>query len=365
MRVDKLVLRNYRNYAELKTEFNKNINIFTGANAQGKTNILEAIYLVAMGRSHRTFEDNELIKWQQQAGIVDISFKRQDMENVLTFKFIKDQNKEILLNGNTIKSKDLIGLLNVVLFSPEDLALVKGAPLLRRRFLDIEISQANPPYYRQLLQYNRIISQRNNLLKKIRERKADASLLEAWDEQMVKSAVVLVNKRLEAVKKFNMLANLMHRKLTGNKESLSVYYEMSGAQEQNPADLAVFYKKYLQENQQSDIFRGSTGVGPHRDDLLLFVNGENLKTYGSQGQQRTGVLSLKLAELEFIKSETGEYPVLLLDDVMSELDGSRREHLMAFIRDKIQTFITATDITSFPEMSFAKFYRVTEGRIME
>lgn len=365
MRVDKLVLRNYRNYAELKTKFNKNINIFTGANAQGKTNILEAIYLAAMGRSHRTFEDNELIRWQQQAGFVDISFKRQDMENVLTFKFIKDQNKEILLNGNNIKTKDLIGLLNVVLFSPEDLALIKGAPQLRRRFLDIEISQANPAYYRQLMQYNRVISQRNNLLKKIRERKAEVILLETWDEQMVKAAVVLVQKRLDAVKKFNMLANLMHRKLTGNKENLAVQYEISGAQGQNIQDLADFYKKYLQINQQADIFRGSTGVGPHRDDLLLFVNGENLKTYGSQGQQRTGVLSLKLAELEFIKSETGEYPVLLLDDVMSELDSSRREHLMYFIRDKIQTFITGTDITSFPEMNFAKFYRVAEGRIME
>lgn len=365
MRVEKMVLKNYRNYAELTTEFNKNVIVFTGANAQGKTNILEAVYLSAMGRSHRTHEDNELIKWQQQAALVIITFKRQDMENILTFKFIKDQNKEILLNGNPIKVRDLIGLLNVVLFSPEDLALVKGSPQLRRRFLDIEISQANPAYYRQLLQYNRILSQRNHLLKKIRERKADANLLETWDEQLVKAAVVLVTKRLEAVKKINMLANLMHRKLTGNKENLSVHYSLNGMSDESPRDLAGFYQKKVKENQQTDIFRGSTGIGPHRDDLILAVNGENLRIYGSQGQQRTGVLSLKLAELEFIKSETGEYPVLLLDDVMSELDGSRREHLMTFIRDKIQTLITATDITFFPEMKNARFYRVSDGQIGE
>ena len=364
MRVEQLVLRNFRNYAELKAQFNTSINIFTGANAQGKTNILESIYMAAMGRSHRTHEDNELIRWHQSAGFVEISFKRQDIENVLTFKFIKDQNKEILLNGSPIKLRELIGVLNVVLFSPEDLSLVKGAPLLRRRFLDSEISQASPAYYRQLLQYNRIISQRNNLLKKIKERKADPNLLDAWNEQMVRAAVVVVQKRVEAVKKFNMLANLMHRKLTGNKENLSVQYALAGACDGVPADFHAFYTKQLQDNREIDILRGSTGVGPHRDDLILLVNGENLRTYGSQGQQRTGVLSLKLAELEFIKSETGEYPVLLLDDVMSELDGSRREHLLAFIRDKIQTFITATDSTFFPERKIAQFYRVSEGHLL-
>ena len=365
MRVDRLVLKNYRNYGELKTEFHTKVNIFTGANAQGKTNILEAVYLAATGRSHRTFEDNELIQWKQQAALVDIFFKRQDIEHSLTFKFIKDQNKQILLDGNTIKNKDIIGLLNIVLFSPEDLALVKGAPQLRRRFLDMEISQASPGYYRQLLQYNRIVSQRNNLLKKIRERMADPLLLDAWDEQLAKAAAVIVAKRLDAVKKFNMLANLMHRRLTGNKENLSVQYEINGAGEDKELELQPFYQLFLKENRQSDIYRGSTGVGPHRDDLILSVNGESLRNYGSQGQQRTGVLSLKLAELEFIKSETGEYPVLLLDDVMSELDGSRREHLLSFIKDRIQTFITATDSTFFPEMSTARLFRIAGGQIME
>jgi DNA replication and repair protein RecF len=365
MRVDKLTLRNFRNYKELAVEFSNNVNIFIGANAQGKTNILESIYIGAMGRSHRTHEENDLIRWQQTAGIVEIMFKRQDTENVLTFKFIKDQIKEILVNSHPVKIRELIGLLNVVLFSPEDLLLIKGAPQLRRKFLDVEISQANPAYYRQLLQYNRIISQRNHLLKKIRERKADSGLLDTWDEQMARSAVSVINKRFEAVKKFNMLANLMHRKLTANKENLTVSYYLQGSEANQPQDLYSFYRNSLQDMRQTDIMRGNTGIGPHRDDLVLLVNGQNLRIFGSQGQQRTGVLALKLAELEFIKSETGEYPVLLLDDVMSELDGSRREHLIAFIRDKIQTFITATDSTFFPEMKFAKFYRVLEGTVME
>ncbi|MCX7779368.1 MAG: DNA replication/repair protein RecF [Negativicutes bacterium] len=365
MRVTRLTLRNFRNYHALTLPFNHNIVIFTGANAQGKTNILEAIYTGAMGRSHRTHADDDLIRWEQSAALVEIAFQRQDIDHSLMFKFIKDQNKEILWNGNPIKAREIVGTLNVVLFSPEDLLLVKGAPALRRRFLDVEISQANPAYYRQLSQYNRMLQQRNHLLKKIREKKAGPELLDAWDEQLAPTAAVIVKKRLEAVKKFNMLANLMHRKLTGNKENLSVQYVLQGSEGKIPDDLCLFFKDSFSSQRLADIARGSTGSGPHRDDIYLSVNGQNLRVFGSQGQQRTGVLALKLAELEFIKSETGEYPVLLLDDVMSELDASRREYLLSFIRDKIQTFITATDITAFPEIKYAKFYRVSQGNILE
>lgn len=363
MRVDKLVLKNFRNYESLAIHFTNNIHILIGANAQGKTNILEAIYVSSMGKSHRAFDESELIRLHQDAGYIELSFKRQDTENVLTFKFINGQNKEILLNSHPIKKKELIGQFNTVLFSPEDLQLAKGSPQLRRKFLDDEISQANPAYYRQLTQLNRILSQRNNLLKKVRERQADAAFLETWNEQLAKAAALVTAKRLEAVKKFNMLANLMHRKLTANKENLTVVYQLHKPVECTEDNLYEFYRKSLRFTQTQDIMKGSTSVGPHRDDLLLAVNGQNLRIYGSQGQQRTGVLALKLAELEFIKSETGEYPVLLLDDVMSELDSSRREHLLNFIRDKIQTFITATDSTYFPDIQSASFYRVSEGKV--
>lgn len=364
MRVNQITLRNYRNYVNLSLDFTQNINIFLGQNAQGKTNILEAIYYGAMGRSHRTNIDAELVRWQQSGGSIQIGFTRFDIENNLKFRFSTLKNKEIIYNSYPIKPRELVGALNVVLFSPEDLLLIKGAPAGRRRFLDTEISQANPPYYRQLLQYNRIISQRNTLLKKIRERKAKADLLDSWDEQLAVLAASLVQKRQDAIKKLAMLANLMHRKITDNKENLLLSYQTVGIE--LPAQhQAESYRKQLSTLRDIDIIRGSTGVGPHRDDLVLTVNGVNLRTFGSQGQQRTGVLALKLAELEFIKSETGEYPVLLLDDVMSELDENRREQLLTFIKDRVQTFITATDDKFFPDWKPGKYYTVTAGHVTE
>ncbi len=361
MKVTKIVLRNFRNYVKLSLDFTHSINIFIGENAQGKTNILESIYYAAMGHSHRTNTDTELIRWQENGASISISFSRLGIENNLLFKFNTQQKKEIISNSCTIKPKELMGLLNVVLFSPEDLMLIKGMPTLRRRFLDMEISQVNPAYYQQLLKYNRILSQRNTLLKKIRENKATPDMLDAWDEQLAVVASHIVKKRQAAIKKLAMLANLMHRKITDNKENLTVIYQKH---EINEID-ADEYKSKLIQFRQNDIWRGSTSVGPHRDDLILSVNSINLRTFGSQGQQRTGVLALKLAELEFIKSETGEYPVLLLDDVMSELDASRREHLINFIQDRVQTFITATEEKYFPDRKFGKFHHVINGAIME
>lgn len=362
MKVKTLNLYNYRNYLKLDLEFKHNLNIFIGQNAQGKTNILESIYVAAMGRSHRTNTDNELIHWHQRSGSINLTFTRQDIENKLTFKFIADQNKEIILNGHNIKQRDLIGNLNAVMFSPEDLMLIKGAPVGRRKFLDSEISQASPAYYRNLLKYNRIVSQRNTLLKKIREYKAKPAMLDTWDEQLADSASDIVIKRQLALKKLNMLANLMHRKITDSKENLSISYLQHGLN-QSVDNLHEWYLNQMTENRANDIARGSTSVGPHRDDLILTVNGINLRNFGSQGQQRTGVLALKLAEIEFIKSETGEYPVLLLDDVMSELDASRREQLLSFIKDRIQTFITATEPKYFSEHKFGNYYSVSEGQV--
>lgn len=365
MRVNGLKLRNFRNYDQLVLNFSQNINVFIGENAQGKTNILEAIYFSALGHSHRTYNEQEMIRWQEEAAAIELNFFRHDVENQLIFKLKTKQNKEIIYNDCSIKPREIIGCFNAVLFSPEDLLLIKGAPAGRRRFLDGEISQANPGYYRQLLQYNRIINQRNHLLKRIRENRAGIDVLETWDEQAAKASAYLVLKRFAAVKKLAMLANLMHRKITDSKENLGITYychEMGQAVEDN---LAARYLEKLKEIRPADIAKGSTGVGPHRDDLILTVNGINLRTFGSQGQQRTGILALKLAELEFIKSETGEYPVLLLDDVMSELDEHRREQLINFIRDKIQTFITATDEKYFPSQKFGKYYRVVEGTVTE
>ena len=365
MKVNKIILRNFRNYIDITLTFTHSINIFIGENGQGKTNILEAIYYAAMGHSHRTNIDGELIRWQQDSASISIFFSRLTIENSLLFKLNTNQKKEIINNSYTIKPKELIGLLNVVLFSPEDLMLIKGMPNMRRRFLDIEISQISPAYYQQLIKYNRIVSQRNTLLKKIREHKEKPEMLDAWDEQLAIVGSQIVKKRQIVIKKLAMLANLMHRKITDNKENLTVVYHKHGIDGTAIDNLAEEYSRKLVELRQNDIWRGSTSVGPHRDDLILSVNGVNLRTFGSQGQQRTGVLALKLAELEFIKSEAGEYPVLLLDDVMSELDASRREHLITFIRDRIQTFITATEKKYFPDNEFGQFHQVVNGTIME
>ncbi len=363
MRVDRLILRNYRNYEMLDIEFINNVNIFIGENAQGKTNILEAVYMGAVGRSHRTAEDDDLVGWEKDSASVDLFFTRQGVANKLGFRLIKGRNKEILFNDFAIKPREVLGSLNAVLFSPEDLWLIKGAPAMRRRFLDIEIAQASPLYYRNLLQYNRVVNQRNHLLKKVADKSKLPELLASWEEQLAKLAVFIVTKRLEAVKKLGMLANLMHRRLTVSRESLALTYHLAGNDGDIPNDLYGWYREKLDTWREMDIARGSTSVGPHRDDVIMKVNARELRSFGSQGQQRTGILALKLAELEFLKSETGEYPVLLLDDVMSELDGLRREQLIAFIRDRIQTFITATDATAFPAMRAGRSFRVKNGTV--
>ena len=365
MHIYTLHLRNYRNYCDLELKFDPNINVFLGQNAQGKTNIIEAVYYASLGRSHRTHTDTDLIRWEQPAALVQLGFTRLGVENKLEFQFSRSKRRRILLNDHPIRPKDLVGSLNTVLFSPEDLFLIKGAPAQRRRFLDGEISQASPAYYHELAKYTKIITQRNNLLKKIRERKAGMDMLELWDVQLVESAVKITLKRLEAVRKLNMLANLMQRRISGNLENLSISYDIHGSQGNDVTnDLRSWYNKELASHREIDIIRGSTGRGPHLDDIILTVNGINLRSFGSQGQQRTGVLSLKLAELEFLRSETGEYPVLLLDDVMSELDASRRSQLMDFIfRERIQTMITATDGAYFPQERIGTYYQVAAGQI--
>ena len=365
MNIYSLKLKDYRNYRELKLTFDPNINVFLGQNAQGKTNVIEAVYYASLGRSHRTHTDNDLIRWEQPGALVQLGFTRLGVENKLEFQFSREKRRRILLNDHPIRPKELVGSLNTVLFSPEDLFLIKGAPALRRRFLDGEISQASPAYYHELTRYGKIITQRNNLLKKIREHKTGTEMLELWDAQLVDSAVKITWKRLEAVKKLNMLANLMQRRISGNIETLAITYDIHGAAgEYVTNDLVSWYNKELVAHRQVDIMRGSTGRGPHLDDIILTVNGINLRSFGSQGQQRTGVLSLKLAELEFLRSETGEYPVLLLDDVMSELDVSRRTKLLEFVRhERIQTMITATDEAYFPSEKIGTYYRVAAGVI--
>jgi len=365
MEVRGIELVNYRNYEAQSLSVTPDINVFLGENAQGKTNILEAVYYAALGRSHRTGTDSELIRWEGDSARVKLDFLRLGVENTLEFRFFRGKRRQILYNGHTIPHRELVGAFNVVLFSPEDLFLVKGAPQGRRRFLDMEISQADPNYFHDLMIYTRLIAQRNSLLKQIREGRGDVSSLELWDGQVAGYAARVAAKRQAAVEKFSRLAGEMQRRLSGGAEALMVRYEVHGLSgEAVTEDLLSWYNKRLKETAELDIRRGATSVGPHRDDLALTVNDVDLRSYGSQGQQRTGALALKLAELSFLREETGEYPVLLLDDVMSELDRGRREELLAFIRRQhIQTFITATEEAYFPGERFGSWFRVEAGRV--
>ena len=371
MQITELTLRSYRSYETLHLAFDPGVQIFLGANAQGKTNIIEALYYAAFGRSHRTSSDAELIRVGADGAHIGLSFRRHDVPGELSFTFARGARRRINYAGESLRQRDLVGLLPMVLFSPEDLFLVKGAPALRRRYLDAELSQASPAYYGELLRYTRILKQRNAVLKDIRERLAAPDDLPPWDAQLAKSAAYIVTRRIAAVAQLGALSARVQAVLAAGEE-LALAYEIAGAGAEDFAEddmteaLHVWYNKMLCEGRARDIARAATGVGPHLDDLVLRVGGMSLRSYGSQGQQRTGALALKLAELFYLQENIGEAPILLLDDVMSELDADRRRALLDFIRhEHIQTFITATDAAYFPAERMGTYRYVEAGTVRD
>ncbi len=366
MQVFKIILKDFRNYVELTLEPKNIINVFIGNNAQGKTNLIEAINFASLGRSQRVTKEIDLIRWEQEQAIIFLTYKKLEVEQKIAFELNRNQPRRIILNEEPIRIKQLIGRFNTVLFAPEDLFLMKGSPLNRRKFLDAEISQASPFYFAELLKYNKILTQRNSLLKLIKDGKASQDNLPLWNEQLSNSAVNLVKKRLDSLKKINFLANQMQNEISSAQENLKIIYEIHGEENLKilPEDLNSWYNEKMKGNQRLDIIRGSTTFGPHLDDLKFIVNERDLKLYGSQGQQRTAILALKLSEVEFLKEEIGDYPILLLDDVMSELDSKRRAQLLKFLaRQQIQTFITAADSEYFPNDIKADFFHVNDGEI--
>ena len=372
MQITSLVLRSYRNYEELTLDFDAGVQIFLGANAQGKTNIIEALYYAAFGRSHRTSSDAELIRMGESGAHIGLSFLRHDIPSALSFTFARGARRRIERGGENLRQRDLVGILPMVLFSPEDLFLVKGAPALRRRYLDAELSQASPAYYGELLRYTHILHQRNALLKNIRERLSPVDALLPWDVQLAKSAAYITARRIAATEQLSALSARVQA-MIADGETLTVAYEIAHApagltavKEGMTGRLELWYNEMFKEGRVRDIARAATGIGPHLDDLVLVTAGMNLRSYGSQGQQRTGALALKLAELFYLRENVGEAPILLLDDVMSELDAERRSALLSFIRsEEIQTFITATDAAYFPQQRMGTYRYVEAGRIRE
>lgn len=347
MRLNKLYLKNYRNYEELNTEFSKNLVIFLGENAQGKTNLLESIYVLAMTRSHRTSSEQELIGWTDDQAMIQGEITKGSSTLPLEILLSKKGRKTKINHIEQKKLSTYVGQMNVILFAPEDLSLVKGSPQIRRKFLDMELGQINPIYLYDLVQYQAILKQRNQYLKQLNEKKqTDLLYLDILSEQLAAFGSKVLKARAQFVKRLEFWANSLHQQITHQKEQLEIEYltAVDSLETHTQEQIQEQFLALLNQNKKKDLFRGTTTVGPHRDDLSFFINQKNVQTYGSQGQQRTTALSVKLAEIDLIKEETGEYPILLLDDVMSELDDSRQLHLLETIEGKVQTFLTTTTL---------------------
>ena len=357
MIIESIELKNYINYDKLHMDFSHGTNILYGDNAQGKTNILEAIYVCATTKSHRGSKDKEIIQFDRDESHIKLNVRKRDVPYRIDMHLKKNRAKGVAVNGVPIKkASELFGIVNVVFFSPEDLNLIKNGPAERRRFIDLELCQLNKLYVHSLVQYNKIVTQRNKLLKDIMFRPDYEETLDIWDMQLVQYGREVIRCREAFVGQLNDLIGGIHRQLSGEKESLHISYE--------PNVTVDMFEDTLRKSRPSDLKQRTTLTGPHRDDLSFIINDIDIRRFGSQGQQRTAALSLKLAEIELVKKIVNDYPILLLDDVLSELDGSRQNHLLSGI-NHIQTMITCTGLEDFVNNRFRidKIFKVVSGEV--
>lgn len=361
-------MKNYRNYDALTLDSFGNVNLIIGRNAQGKTNLLEALLVLALTKSHRTSKDKELIAFGNNQAIVFAEVEKKYGTVNLELQ-LSNMGKKAKINSlEQRKLSDFVGTLNAVMFAPEDLEIVKGTPGVRRRFLDMEIGQVQPSYLFHLQQYQKILLQRNNLLKQSFGKGPEIlTMLDIWNEQLAQHGVKIIKKRKQFIRKLQKWAQGIHEGITGGGEKLELSYipSFGEADEEDEAVLLEQFMIKLSQTKDQEIRRGVTLCGPHRDDLAFYINGNEAQIYGSQGQQRTTALSLKLAEIELIHEEIGEYPILLLDDVLSELDPYRQTQLIETFQSKVQTFITATGIESInaSRLQDASIFHVQEGQV--
>lgn len=338
MYIKNIVLMNYRNYESLEINLGRNVNVFIGDNAQGKTNIAESIYYCAFAKSHRTNRDKELIQWGKDKAYISIGVARERLDKRIDMTLLKDGKKGIKINSIKInKIAELVGVFNVVMFSPEDLKIVKESPGVRRKFLDMELCQLDKKYYHNLVQYNKVLLERNTVLKK---GNIDYAILDIYDEQLVNYAEYIIKYRIKYLEALKSYGKKIHEDISQGKEEIGFKYISNLKNYENIREDLLHLLKI---NQKRDVDKRITTVGPHRDDFSIRINNIDAKSYGSQGQQRTAVLTMKFASLSIIKELTGEYPILLLDDVLSELDFNRKKFVLTSIKD-IQTIITCTGI---------------------
>jgi DNA replication and repair protein RecF len=368
MFVRELHLSNYRNYTEQHIRLHDGVNIFIGENAQGKTNVLESIYFLALGKSHRTNKDAELIRWGAEEASVEALIVLGTREHRFRIE-VKPTGKRAQINGvNQSKMTDFVGHFQVVLFAPEDLQLVKAGPAVRRRFIDIELGQTQPKYLFHLAQYTRILQQRNTLLK---QPEINWEYVEVFDEQLIEHGVEVILRRQQFLEQLKHYAREIYQAIANHREQFSFEYQSSipGCTDvlRQRDEIEHLFRKALLGKRQTDARFGYTTVGPHRDDVTLLLNNQPVQSFASQGQQRTMALSLRLAEIDFIYQQTGEYPVLLLDDVLSELDDMRQKNLVFAMSEKVQTVITTTSLFQVTGQlkTDSRLFRVSSGIIQK
>ncbi len=363
MYIKRIILKDFRNYENLSLQFNSNVNIFLGKNAQGKTNLLEAIYISSLGKSFRTNRDSEMIGFDKSSAKVFVETDKDGYEGSVEIVINQDSKKFVKVDGVKIrKYSELLKNVYSVIFSPEDLKIVKDEPEKRRKFVDRELCQIKPSYYDNLSNYKKILLERNAYLKEI---EIDKEVLDVWDIQLAKYGAKIIHQRAEFIEKINEISSKIHKSVTNDKENLRIEYDPNVKMSEDKLTLEECFYDILKDSFNNDLRQRTTTRGPHKDDLQFFIDNINVRNYGSQGQQRTTALSLKLAELAIIKEETGEDAILLLDDVMSELDFERQEFLVKTLKD-VQLFITTTEI---PEELLNKFpkgniYEVSHGTII-
>ncbi|WP_185257441.1 DNA replication/repair protein RecF [Anaerocolumna chitinilytica] len=357
MFIKTLELKDYRNYEVLSMDFSKGVNILFGDNAQGKTNILESLYLCGTTKSHRNSKDKEIIRFGREESHIRVVLENKDIPHKIDIHLKKNKAKGAAIDGIPIKkSSELLGIVNYIFFSPEDLSIIKNGPSERRRFLDMELCQLDKVYFYHLANYHKIINQRNNLLKQISFNRKLLDTISVWDEQLVFHGIKVMEGRNHFIEMLNPIVSGIHNTLSGGKESLGIRYEPN-------TDKDNFMAK-IKSSLEKDIVLKSTGTGPHRDDISFFNDKVDIRKFGSQGQQRTAALSLKLAEIEVVRTITKDSPVLLLDDVLSELDRKRQNYLLNSIHD-IQTILTCTGLEELVQnrIQCDRIFKVTEGTV--
>ncbi len=357
MIIKSIELADYRNYDSLRMQFDRGTNILYGDNAQGKTNILEAIFVAATTKSHKGSKDSEIIQFGKEESHIRTYLEKEGIETRVDMHLRKSRSKGIAIDGQKIKkAADLLGLCNVVFFSPEDLGLIKNGPSERRRFVDMELCQLDSIYLYNLNHYNKIINQRNKLLKDMYFNPDLKETLGIWDMQLVSFGSKIIELRRMFISQLNDIIYEIHKKLSGGKEELSIQYE--------PNVEAKDFEQKLKTSREKDIKAKMTSAGPHRDDFSFLIGDVDIRKYGSQGQQRTAALSLKLSEIELVKKIAKDTPILLLDDVLSELDSNRQNYLLNNIRD-IQTIITCTGLEEFVNNRFEinRVFQVINGTV--